>query len=334
MYQQEISIEDCCRKGSQFAYTEKNYTRSEIYFFTLFSSGVECTPCTLDCSQMKCGPQKRCAVRNGRPKCICSILCKPSKVKKKLKLSSVITNNRQIRSLSSEIYINTFNQRRLTKTTVNWNSGSNSSNRGISSKVKRTLRSSTLITAHIFDTTMKPKNSGSLNIGNKKHRHHDHDQIFHQIQNHESKFNYKEREHRIRNNLLSGNKTDILNKINNRSNSNNRDQDSNGIPSFSSLRKLKQYQQQMNTKNDEESALHSQSYKKNHGFNIQSQQQKQQKQQPPENLQIDNKFLEHEPGSYRKNNLWVSFRSFSPCLDLHLVYLFFRLLWHLVLHEE
>lgn len=327
MYQQEISIEDCCNKGLQFAYTEKNYTRSEIYFFTLFSSGVECTPCTVSCNKMKCGPQKKCAIRNGRPKCVCSILCKSSKIKKKLKLSSVVTS-REIRSLSSEIYINSINQRRLTKTTLTLNSHSNNSNRGISSKIKRTLSSSTLITAHIFDTTIKPKTSGNVNISNKKHRHHDHDQIFHQ--NQKNNFRDKQREHRIRNALLSGNKTNSYNKINNRNNnSNNRHQDSNGIPSFSTLRKLKQ-NQQINKKKDGESVLHLQYYKNNNDFNIQEEQQKQQnkqKQQPPENLQIDSKFLEHEPDSYHENNLWVN--SFSlQNMYISPFFLFFRLLWY------
>lgn len=301
MYQQEISIEDCCRKGAQFAYTEKNYTRSEIYFFSLFSSGVECLPCTVNCSHMKCGPQKKCAIRNGRPKCICSILCKTSKVKNKLKLTTVLTNSREIRSLSSEIFINTINQRRLTKTTLNLNSGNDSSSRGISSKIKRTLSSSTLITAHIFETTMKPKISGIFNISNKKHRHRDYDQIFHQIQKHKNKYREMESDQSIRNDLLIANKN---NDSNRRSNSHYKD--NNGMSSFSSLRKLKQYQQHINNKNDGESMVHLQSHKNNNGFNIQKQQQKQQKQQPPENLQIDNKFIEHEPASYHKNNLWVS----------------------------
>lgn len=313
MYQQEISIEDCCRKGSQFAYTERNYTRSEIYFFTLFSSGVECLPCSVNCSQMKCGPQKKCAIRNGRPKCICSIMCKSSKVNRKTKLSSIITSNRGTRSLSSEIFINTFNQRRLTKTTFNWKIGSNKSSRGISSKVKRTLSTSTIITAHIFDTTLKPKNNDNFKIGNKKHRHHD--QIFHQMRKPKNKLNYKERAYRIKNNFLFHNQTNIFNKINNHSSSNSLEQDSNVIPSFSSLRKLKQYQQEMHAKNDEQSDLHSQFEKSNQRFNIQQQQQKQQNQQPPENLKIDNTFLEHEPGSYQENNLWVSSFLFSLCLE-------------------
>lgn len=258
-------------------------------------------------------------------------MCKQPKVEKieKLKLTplAVVANSREIRSLSSEIYINTVNQRRLTKTIFNNNNNNinNSSSRGISSKIKRTLSSSTLITAHIFDTTMKPKNNNFFikKKHSKKHRHHDDndDQIFHQIHI------ANNRKHRIRNDLLYGNTNynrtaSFTSNINNNQstiNRNNRNQDSNGIPSssssFSRLRESKQYQQHINKKNDGELLLHLQlqSYNmKNNGHNghshsIQNQQQKQQKQQPPENLQIDNKFLEHEPGSYHENNLWVSF---------------------------
>ncbi|KAL5289505.1 FST family protein [Megaselia abdita] len=271
MYQQEISADDCCLKGSQFAYTEKNYTRSEIYFFTLFSSGVECTPCKVSCSQLKCGPQKKCAIRKGRPKCICSIECKSSK-KRKLNVS-VIKTSRKIRSLSREIYINTFNQRQLTKTTLKWNNDRKKSSRGISSKVKRTLRSSTLITAHIFDTTIKPKNSGSL-IGNKKHKQQDYDQIFHQIQNY-NKLKNKEVEQSIKLDFLFENKN--ISSYNN--NNNNRNKGSIFIPSLSSLGKLKPYKQNININKEK------------------------QDQQSPGSLKFDSKFLEHETGTYH-NNLW------------------------------
>ncbi|XP_005192058.2 uncharacterized protein LOC101890976 isoform X1 [Musca domestica] len=70
-----VSKSDCCGANQEFAYTDREPTNVEYFFATAIGGGMECTPCLESCRNVKCGPNKKCVKRKGRPKCVCAPEC-------------------------------------------------------------------------------------------------------------------------------------------------------------------------------------------------------------------------------------------------------------------
>ncbi|XP_073849061.1 follistatin isoform X2 [Musca autumnalis] len=70
-----VSKSDCCGANQEFAYTDREPTSVEYFFATAIGGGMECTPCLESCRNVKCGPNKKCVKRKGRPKCVCAPEC-------------------------------------------------------------------------------------------------------------------------------------------------------------------------------------------------------------------------------------------------------------------
>lgn len=93
--QRSISKAECCAAGPDAGFTEKDMSDYEYFFATSLGENSECMSCiglifsitflvsycncgflyTESCATAKCGKSKRCVMRNGQPKCVCSPKC-------------------------------------------------------------------------------------------------------------------------------------------------------------------------------------------------------------------------------------------------------------------
>lgn len=83
MFSLNISKSECCGANQEFAYTDREPTNVEYFFATAIGGGMECSPCLESCKNVKCGPNKKCVKRKGRPKCICAPECGAARRKRK-----------------------------------------------------------------------------------------------------------------------------------------------------------------------------------------------------------------------------------------------------------
>ncbi|KAL0278272.1 UNVERIFIED_CONTAM: hypothetical protein PYX00_000129 [Menopon gallinae] len=69
-----ISKEDCCRKftNENSAWSEEDLDSGRLFFLRALGGGVPCLSCRSSCTGVVCGQDKKCVMRNGRPKCVCS----------------------------------------------------------------------------------------------------------------------------------------------------------------------------------------------------------------------------------------------------------------------
>ncbi|XP_022218336.2 uncharacterized protein LOC111071353 isoform X2 [Drosophila obscura] len=108
IFSTNITKAECCGGASQtFSYTDRELSSVEYFFATAIGGGVECAPCIENCKGFKCGPNKKCVKRKGRPKCVCAPECGASRRRQHQKLwkksPAVTVPPRGSRSLSSEI---------------------------------------------------------------------------------------------------------------------------------------------------------------------------------------------------------------------------------------
>ncbi|XP_034479837.1 uncharacterized protein LOC117785737 isoform X2 [Drosophila innubila] len=75
IFSTNITKSDCCGSSQTFSYTDRELSNVEYFFATAIGGGVECVPCTETCKGFKCGPNKKCVKRKGRPKCVCAPEC-------------------------------------------------------------------------------------------------------------------------------------------------------------------------------------------------------------------------------------------------------------------
>lgn len=98
--QRSISKAECCAAGPDAGFTEKDMSDYEYFFATSLGENSECMSCIgtklffltvrvyfthlyffctfappESCATAKCGKSKRCVMRNGQPKCVCSPKC-------------------------------------------------------------------------------------------------------------------------------------------------------------------------------------------------------------------------------------------------------------------
>ncbi|XP_033156775.1 uncharacterized protein LOC117138654 isoform X2 [Drosophila mauritiana] len=75
VFSTDISRSECCGASQSFSYTDRELSSVEYFFATAIGGGVECSPCMESCKGFKCGPNKKCVKRKGRPKCVCAPEC-------------------------------------------------------------------------------------------------------------------------------------------------------------------------------------------------------------------------------------------------------------------
>ncbi|XP_030369101.1 AF4/FMR2 family member 4 [Scaptodrosophila lebanonensis] len=75
IFSTNITKLECCGANQAFSYTDRELSSVEYFFATAIGGGVECAPCIESCKSFKCGPNKKCVKRKGRPKCVCAPEC-------------------------------------------------------------------------------------------------------------------------------------------------------------------------------------------------------------------------------------------------------------------
>uniref|UniRef100_B4MPU0 GK21539 n=1 Tax=Drosophila willistoni TaxID=7260 RepID=B4MPU0_DROWI len=75
IFSTNITKTECCGASQTFSYTDRELSSVEYFFATAIGGGVECAPCMENCKSFKCGPNKKCVKRKGRPKCVCAPEC-------------------------------------------------------------------------------------------------------------------------------------------------------------------------------------------------------------------------------------------------------------------
>lgn len=71
------SREQCCSSygGVATAWSPEPLDSGALFFWRVLGGGVPCTACKESCLGVQCGPEKRCQMRSGRPKCVCAPKC-------------------------------------------------------------------------------------------------------------------------------------------------------------------------------------------------------------------------------------------------------------------
>lgn len=99
---QNSTQSQCCTNYPmvQTAWTPEDYDSGAFFFLRVLGDGVRCYPCQgkipntpslflpkkpvlVSCKNVDCGIDRTCAIRKGRPKCICSSKCKEGKIRSK-----------------------------------------------------------------------------------------------------------------------------------------------------------------------------------------------------------------------------------------------------------
>nr|KAF7439057.1 hypothetical protein H0235_001448 [Vespula pensylvanica] len=75
---QGVTREDCCASNAAAAtaYSDEDLDSGSLFFWRVLGGGVQCRPCRESCAEVKCEEGKKCVVRRGRPRCVCSPECK------------------------------------------------------------------------------------------------------------------------------------------------------------------------------------------------------------------------------------------------------------------
>ncbi|XP_068145478.1 uncharacterized protein Fs isoform X2 [Drosophila tropicalis] len=103
IFSTNITKTECCGASQTFSYTDRELSSVEYFFATAIGGGVECAPCMENCKSFKCGPNKKCVKRKGRPKCVCAPECGAALRRKQQQEQQWGKTQRGSRSLSSEI---------------------------------------------------------------------------------------------------------------------------------------------------------------------------------------------------------------------------------------
>ncbi|XP_076165869.1 follistatin-related protein 3 isoform X4 [Ptiloglossa arizonensis] len=75
---QRVTKENCCASNAAAAtaYSEEDLDSEKLFFWGVLGGGVQCRPCRESCAEVRCEEGKKCVVRRGRPRCVCSPECK------------------------------------------------------------------------------------------------------------------------------------------------------------------------------------------------------------------------------------------------------------------
>ncbi|KAF6217358.1 hypothetical protein GE061_001712 [Apolygus lucorum] len=58
------------------AWSPQDLDPGALFFWRVLGGGIPCTQCRETCADLKCGPGKRCLMKNRRPTCVCWPMCK------------------------------------------------------------------------------------------------------------------------------------------------------------------------------------------------------------------------------------------------------------------
>ncbi|XP_070524156.1 follistatin-A isoform X1 [Cardiocondyla obscurior] len=75
---QGVTKENCCASNAAAAtaYSDEDLDSGSLFFWRVLGGGVQCRPCRESCAEVRCEEGKKCVVRRGRPRCVCSPECK------------------------------------------------------------------------------------------------------------------------------------------------------------------------------------------------------------------------------------------------------------------
>ncbi|EDS33148.1 conserved hypothetical protein [Culex quinquefasciatus] len=79
LFARNVTRDSCCHAGAGLGFSERDITDVQIFFVNAFNDAMDCGSCIDSCDRAKCGPNKRCVMKKGRPKCICAPNCKAPK---------------------------------------------------------------------------------------------------------------------------------------------------------------------------------------------------------------------------------------------------------------
>ncbi|XP_065087868.1 uncharacterized protein LOC135709451 isoform X2 [Ochlerotatus camptorhynchus] len=89
LFARNVTREHCCHAGTGLGFSDQDITDVQIFFVNAFNDGMDCSSCLDSCEKAKCGVNKRCVMKKGRPKCICAPNCKAPKQAKPLTNQSI-----------------------------------------------------------------------------------------------------------------------------------------------------------------------------------------------------------------------------------------------------
>ncbi|XP_055608702.1 uncharacterized protein LOC129755982 [Uranotaenia lowii] len=79
LFARNVTRESCCHAGSALGFSDRDINDVEVFFVNAFNDGMDCGSCLDSCDKAKCGLNKRCIMKKGRPKCVCAPNCKSPK---------------------------------------------------------------------------------------------------------------------------------------------------------------------------------------------------------------------------------------------------------------
>ncbi|XP_077293817.1 follistatin [Arctopsyche grandis] len=74
---EQVTKEECCSASQPLAaaWSPDDLDSGALFFWRVLGGGVPCYGCRESCNGIKCGPGRRCAMRHGRPQCVCAPQC-------------------------------------------------------------------------------------------------------------------------------------------------------------------------------------------------------------------------------------------------------------------
>ncbi|XP_022248565.1 follistatin-A-like isoform X2 [Limulus polyphemus] len=71
-----VSEEECCADSSATtAWSSKDLQSGDLFFWRVLGGGVPCQLCKDSCDGVKCGKDRECTMKKGKPKCVCRPKC-------------------------------------------------------------------------------------------------------------------------------------------------------------------------------------------------------------------------------------------------------------------
>lgn len=74
---EKVTKEECCASNSvATAWNTEDMDPGTLFFWRVLGGGVPCYACKETCTGVQCGDGRKCEVRRGQPKCVCSPDCR------------------------------------------------------------------------------------------------------------------------------------------------------------------------------------------------------------------------------------------------------------------
>ncbi|CAH2014046.1 unnamed protein product [Acanthoscelides obtectus] len=79
LLQERVSREQCCASPSHTtAYSDEELDSGTLFFWRVLGGGVRCMSCKNSCTGVVCPADRKCSMRAGAPKCVCTSKCERS----------------------------------------------------------------------------------------------------------------------------------------------------------------------------------------------------------------------------------------------------------------